>query len=492
MAEPTSTTAAREQAGERAARNTIVRATGDILGKLASLVLFAALGRSVGESGLGVFVFAFAWVEIATMPIGLGLDRYYLRRVAKDRSRVDELVGLLALKLKRAIPVVAASLGAVMLLGYEGETRTAIFVLTPGLLMDSAARTIYSVFMGYERNELLALTRVVQRFSAAGMGLTALAMGFGVVAVTATYTAGTAIALLVAVALLRRHIGAIPLRIVPGIRRALARGSLPFGAQDFLGVLLARIDAVLLSLLATTAAVGRYGAAYRLLESTFFLTVAIAGAFAAMFTYLSHDTEPTIRAAFQRSIKLSLAVMVPLAVGFAVLAEPFAQLIYGREFASAAPALRLLAPAVVLISLVYLSSSLIVSRGSPNTMVAAVGGMVTLNVCLNLVLIPQYSDRGAAIAMLATEVVAAPVVLAIAARRAGGVNWKSVLAGPVLAGAAMSAPMLVLEGNPAAAVGAGGVVYFVVLLALERLISPMDLAFVGNMVRRRLPSRLAG
>jgi O-antigen/teichoic acid export membrane protein len=238
--------------------------------------------------------------------------------------------------------------------------------------------------------------------------------------------------------------------------------------------------------------VGRYGAAYRLLESTFFLTVAIAGAFAAMFTYLSHDTEPTIRAAFQRSIKLSLAVMVPLAVGFAVLAEPFAQLIYGREFASAAPALRLLAPAVVLISLVYLSSSLIVSRGSPTTMVAAVGGMVTLNVCLNLVLIPQYSDRGAAIAMLATEVVAAPVVLAIAARRAGGVNWKSVLAGPVLAGAAMSAPMLVLEGNPAAAVGAGGVVYFVVLLALERLISPMDLAFVGNMVRRRLPSRLAG
>jgi O-antigen/teichoic acid export membrane protein len=405
---------------------------------------------------------------------------------------VDELVSVLALKLRLAVPIVIVSLAAVILLGYEGQTRAAIFVLTPGLLMDSLARSFFSVFTAYERNELYALTRVVQRFAAAGLGLGALAIGFGVVAVTATYTAGTAIALLLSVALLRRYIGRIPLRLVPGIGRALARRSLPFGAQDFLGVLLARLDAVMLSLLATEAAVGRYGAAYRLLESTFFLTVAITGAFAAMFTYLTHDTEPTIRAAFQRSIKLSLAVMIPLAVGLAVLAEPFAQLVYGRDFASAAPALRLLAPAVVLISLVYLSSSLIVSRGSPTTMVAVVAGMVVLNVGLNLVLIPQYSDRGAATAMLVTELVAAPAVLWIATRRAGGMNWTSVLSGPLLAGAAMSVPMLMLQGTLVAAVAAGGIAYVATLLVLERLISPADLTFISNMIRRRLPSRLAG
>ena len=50
-----------ERAGERAALNTVTRAVGEIVGKLASLVLFAALARKVGESDLGVYVFAFAW-----------------------------------------------------------------------------------------------------------------------------------------------------------------------------------------------------------------------------------------------------------------------------------------------------------------------------------------------------------------------------------------------------------------------------------------------
>ena len=209
-----------------------------------------------------------------------------------------------------------------------------------------------------------------------------------------------------------------------------------------------------------------------------------------MFTYLSHDSDPTIRAAFQRSIKLSLAVTVPLAVGFAVLAEPFARLIYGPEFASAAPALRLLAPVVALISVVYISSALVVSRASAMTMVWVAAGTVVLNAGLNLLLIPQYSDRGAAAAMLATELIAAPVALRIATRKAGGMHWISALAGPLLAGAAMSVPMLLLKGSLVLAAAAGGIVYMAALLLLEWLISPADVAFIRDMLRRRLPARL--
>jgi O-antigen/teichoic acid export membrane protein len=479
---------AHREAGERAVRNTVARATGEILGSLASLVLFGALGRATGPAGLGVYVFAIAWVEIATMPTGIGLDRYFLRRVAADRSRREELVNVMALKLTLAVPIVLISLTAVGLLGYPAQTRTVIYLLTPGLLMDALARSHFSVFTAYERSELQALTVVVQRFARAGIGLAALALGFGVVTVAGAYTVGAAIALVVAIRLRRRYVGSVPFAVSPRDWRALASRSLPFGVQDVFGVLLARLDAVMLSILATEAAVGRYGAAYRLMESTFIITSAIVGAFAAMFTYLTHDSEPRVGAVFQRSIKLCLAVMVPLAVSFAIVPRQILHLVFGAELAQAAPTLRLLSPVVLLFSVVYISSALVVSRGRPNVMVAVAGATVLVNAALNLALIPTYADRGAAAAMLGTEMLAMPVALTIAVRLAGGIHWARTVAGPLLAGAAMSAPMLLLGDSLVVAIVAGGVAYLASLAALERLISPVDFEFVGAMIRRRLPA----
>ena len=285
-------------AGARAARNTAVRAIAEVAGKLASLVLFAALARAVGQSHLGVFVFAFAWVQIATTPIALGVDRYLLRQVARDRSRTDELVNVLALKLALALPIVALSFAALALLGYGGEARAAVYVLTPGLLMDSLARTLYSVFNAHERGDLLSLCLVVQRIGAAALGLGVLAAGYGVVAVAGTYTAGTALGLALAAVLLRRSIRVRVGGVTARAWRSLTAASLPFAAQDVFGVLLARLDAVLLSLIAVEAAVGRYGAAYRLFEATFFIASSIHGAVAAMYTYLTRDSEPAIHNVF--------------------------------------------------------------------------------------------------------------------------------------------------------------------------------------------------
>ena len=77
--------------------------------------------------------------------------------------------------------------------------------------------------------------------------------------------------------------------------RTLATSSLPFAAQDVFSALLAKVDALILAVLTTQAAVGIYGAAYRLFESTLLVPYALAGAFSAMYTYLGHDSEAHAR-----------------------------------------------------------------------------------------------------------------------------------------------------------------------------------------------------
>ena len=79
-----------QDAGARAVRNTVVRATSDIAGKVLSFILFAALARSLDQTAVGIYFFGLAFVQLAAVPVDLGLDRLLLRRVSEDRRAADD------------------------------------------------------------------------------------------------------------------------------------------------------------------------------------------------------------------------------------------------------------------------------------------------------------------------------------------------------------------------------------------------------------------
>lgn len=474
-----------EQAGARVARNAAARTAGELIGKLASLVLFAVLTRKVTQTELGAFVAAAAWAQVVTTPVGIGLDRYLVRRVAKEHAAADALFfNTLRLKATRSLPVAALAVAGVFALGYDGRTRAAAMILTAGLLLNALARSVHALFTARERTDLTALVLIVQRIGAAALGLAALYAGFGIVTVALTFTIGEAVGLALAALLLGRRLG-MPRRDYPSAARAeLRSGSRPFAAQDFFGVFLARADVVLLSLLVAAAVVGRYGAAYRLLESTFFVSLVLTASFSAMFTYLDRESDPTVQAVFQRAIKLAACSLIPIAVAFGVLAEPVTRAFFGAGLADAAPSLRLLAAVVVLQGVTTVSLSLLASRRSGGVLVRLVGGMSLLNVVLNLALIPPLEERGAALAMLLTYAAFAALALRAAVVTVGGVRWTSMVGAPLVAGAAMAGTMAALAGTFVVALGAGTLVYLVALVALERAIDPADLRFVSALARR--------
>jgi O-antigen/teichoic acid export membrane protein len=477
---------ASEAAAGRAAKNTFVRALGEIVGKLATFVLFAAIARELGEPSVGIYVFAFACLQIAMAPVDFGLDRYLLREVARERASAHRLFfDVLALKLTVAIPALSVCFVAVTVLDYSADARHAVFALSGGMVLDSVARVFWGLFMAHERGELVAAAVVVQRVVAAALGLVALAAGYGVVAVAGTYTVGSLFSVAVAGALLFRTIGRPRFLISPRGWRRVARASLPFGAQDVFSYVLFRADAVLLSLMASEAALGRYGAAYRLFESTTFLSYSVSFAFQPMYSYLNRESNPTIGAVFQRSIKFSLFILLPIAITFGVFSESLMVLFFGAEFADAADALRLLAAVVVLDAVATLGAALILSHGNDRTIVGIVAGILVVNIVLNVALIPVYAERGAAAAWLASELVFAAVVVLIASRRVGGLHWSSMLATPALAGAVMAGVMLLTRQVEVVSIGVGVVAYVVAFLTLERLISPSDLSFVIGMITRR-------
>jgi O-antigen/teichoic acid export membrane protein len=445
------------------------------------------IARKLGQAGLGVLVFALAYLEIATTPIGLGTDPYLLRQVARDRHNSDELFfNVLGLKLALAVPVLSIGFVLLVVLGYGHQERLTVALLSIALMLDTLSKTYQSLFVARERIGVLAVSLVTQRIVTAGLGIAVLLAGFGIVAVASVFIVGSLVQLSLATALLNRTLGLPRRQISVSTWRSLSRSSSPFAVQDVLTVLLFKFDAVLLSLLGTNSAVGRYGAAYRLLESTLFVAWALGSGFNAMYAYLGSHTQPTVQAVYARSIKLALIILTPVAIVFGLLAEQVSRLIYGDNFVDAAEPLRLLAPVVIVLCVVSLSSSLVMSRRSARGIVPITAGGVALNVILNVALVPALQDTGSAMAMLATEAALGAVIVALAHRTLGGrVRWNTVVASPVAGGIVLAALLIVLPLPLAPLLVLGAVLYLVCVFALERRLNPADFEFVQQLLLHR-------
>lgn len=476
----------------RVAGNAVAHATGELVGKFAIFALLAVLTRVTGEEGLGALVLGLAYAEIISVFVRLGLDRLLIRRMSEARTpggrRLPENAVLFwdTLALKALLSVLVSPVLVVLLLAYPSPTGLIIALLVVAVLLDTLADSCFSVLTAMERNGLVSIASITGRLFLTLSGIGALLGGFGVTGVAVAYTAASAVGLGVALATVARGVGLPPLAIDRSHWPELLRVSAVFGVNDALGTLLMRVGIVLLSLTSSAAAVGLYGGAFRLFEATIFIGFALNAAFTAMFTYLGPTTSPSITGVFRRSLKLAAATLVAPAVLCLTLAEPILVLVFGSDLAGGAGSLRILAGVIVAYGFVTLSASLVLSRRAPGSLLPLLTGCLVLNAVANLVLVPLLGPEGAALAMLVTMVVYAAATTTMAARTAGGLELRRVLAAPLAAGAAMAICTLWLPVAPLVRGAAGLPVYLLVLVAVERSVDPADARMLGELLRRRL------
>jgi O-antigen/teichoic acid export membrane protein len=472
-------------AGRRALSNTIYLGGSELAGKLATFAMFAVLGREHGETGLGIVLLALAYGQILMVPVNFGLDRYLLRRVSRDRTTAPELAGdVLALKVVIAIPVLALGLTGFAVFTSDERVTLAVVLASLGVLMETLAATPSDVIVAHERGAIIARIVVVQRLLAAGVGIGALAAGAGPAAVSAAFAVGAAFLLAASARAVRRRLGVRLARPALNRFRKLAANARPFGIGDVLGVLLYRLDTLLLALLATTAEVGIYGAAYRLFDATLFISNGLTSAFIPMYTYLEATTDPSVHAVYARSLKAALIALTPIALVFALTPEYVVTTLFGPSLADAATPLALLAPSVVLLALWRLAGALVASRRDPRVLIVQGAVAVALNATLNVVLIPLLGGDGAAIAMSVTMAVAALWAAVQAAPALERFRWTPLFVGPLTAAIGMALVIALAPGPELVRLLAGAVLYLALLVAVERRVAPDDLRFLRSLRTR--------
>ena len=93
------------------------------------------------------------------------------------------------------------------------------------------------------------------------------------------------------------------------------RAAAAIGLTSVFAVVLFRVDMTMLAAFEPNDVVGDYGAAYRLLEATLFVSWSVSSAVFPVFSRLSLTSVPSVGYVFERGVKLGVALTLPLAAG---------------------------------------------------------------------------------------------------------------------------------------------------------------------------------
>jgi stage V sporulation protein B len=192
------------------------------------------------------------------------------------------------------------------------------------------------------------------------------------------------------------------------IRRGLGIG-LRGQAGNVLQFLNLRVDMLLIPALLQLPAVGVYLVAVRVAEVVTQVPNAVGS---LVFPAVARQVETRNTDLTERAVRMSILVVTVEVTAVVVLTDAILAVAFGPEYAAAGPVLRILAVAMIPLSIARILAADLKGRGRPGLVSAIMLAALIITLVLDLLLIPAIGIVGAAIASLAAYTGSAALLMA--------------------------------------------------------------------------------
>lgn len=397
------------------AQGSVLFFAASIVGSAGFFVAALLLARGLGPSGRGTvaFITVTALVASRVAKIGLGPATSVLAAQLPG-ARPMLLSNMVAFSMATSLAVAGIIVGTLYLFDAKpaGIDRTQLAILGGAIVAASICDDNFLIGCGRLREAAaisasggwLYATALVVAFATVGLGVDSAALAW----VAAHLTWGA----------VHTAVGARTAGIRPPSLRLLAE-CLRFGARAWLGnaslYLNARLDQILLGVIASEVALGLYAVAVNCAEILLLLPTAIATSLLPAVAREQHLTkvERTLRT-FRSATLLTLgSILAAAALGWLVI--PFA---FGTDFrGSVGPFMWLLPGALGYTALSIFSNSLLASQ-APGMSSLGTTAALGAGLALDVALIPVFGASGAAAAASAAFLAGGAAVAVLYRRRA--------------------------------------------------------------------------
>lgn len=398
------------------------------------------IARRLGEEGFGQFTLVFSILGMLAIVTDLGIGRVAINGLldpARDTGAFAGSYVLLRCALGLVGYVIAVAL--VFVGGYPPVVLRATAVAGLVVLLATPSHAYDLVFQANLRLSKVAVAAMAGQAVQLGLTIIIALRWPGVVWLVVPAVICEVVILAVKVPQARRLV-AFRYQFDWRTWLELVREAVPLSVGSALAIVYYRVDSVMLSKLDTFTAVGAYGVAYKFVDLLHYVPTALSVPILTVLVRAWPNDLALVRRTIVRGATF-LVHTVTLVLGEVFLfAKPALRFLYGPAYLEAVGATKVLLLAESLGTLSVLAFSCLIATGRhrryPLITLAGLG----LNIALNLVMIPRYSYRGAAVATLCTEA----VVLAL--------MWWQLLATPGIRPLRLG---FLLRGVPAAGAAIG-------------------------------------
>jgi O-antigen/teichoic acid export membrane protein len=468
---------------KRVAKNSLVPMGLQLLNRLIDFAFAMLMLRILEPELAGRYQFAVVFISYFDILVRFGLGTLLTREVAKDREHENRYFSTVTI-LRGGLWLASLPLMTVGVLVYAffgqmtPDIAAAIAFFALGLLFSNLADSFSAIFYAYEKMEYPAAISTVTALTRVSLGVLALLLGWGFVGLAAVSVVANVVSATILGTLLVRHCFRPRLSWDPANGRWMMDTSFPLMINHLLASIFFRIDVLLLKPMQGDTVVGYYGAAYKYIDGLLIIPQYFTQAIFPLMSRYAASARDSLMRAYVLSLRLLLLLALPIAAGTPFVARGLILVLGGGEYLpDSMIALQLLIGFLPLSFVNSVTQYVLIAIDQQRFLTRAFLIGVAFNVAANLVAIPLFSYRGAAVVTIFSELALLLPFYYAVRKHLGPLPWLSLVWQPTLASAVMAAALWFLRDAPwPLLIPAGGAVYVLVLTLIGGFRQPdMDL-----------------
>lgn len=382
--------------------------------------------------GYGEYVLIYEFLAFFGIAADLGLFTIAVKEMSQNEEDIPKIIGnILSLRTILVIITMIFAIIAAFLIPSYADTRIALGVAISSITVFFTIinGTITSVLQVKFQMHLASITTIIGKIISVGFMVYIIFWGFPLDNEIGFYMLLLAgiignFAMLASTHYYVRKITVLKYRFDFDLWKSILKKSLPYGIALILGTIYFRINLIIISFFRGPEEVGIYGVAMKMLEQFVILPLYFMNSVLPVLTKALKEKSEKYKKVIMHAFDFLAAMSIPMVVGGVILAYPIIFIVSTPEFLSRLDegfygsdiAFQILVFALLFQFLNVLFAFILISVDKQYKLLYINGGVVIFAIIMDLIFVPIYGFRGAAVTSVLSELIIL-IATFIAARR---------------------------------------------------------------------------
>ena len=379
--------------------------------KIIGYSVLTILTRYLTKGEMGEFFFAVSISSFFALFTQLGTDNYLVREAAaKPSQALQRFSEIVTVRLLLFILYFILLNG--FIITFKSELSEVVFLTSIYIILEQLYNTFGSLFVGVKQVKYNVISGVVSRIFLVGIIYLIIRLNGSLTTIIICYIVANTLLVVISVLLLKWKIGSFKLTFKLNSAFKILQESFPLFILTLLGLILFKIDTLMLGFIKSYPIVAAYEAAYKLFEASQFLIMPLGMIFSPIFSEMASNSNWVEILRYVKKILIILtiigsftALLVITTAGYII---PF---VFGDKYPDSISILKILyltVPVLYLANInIILAKSIFLEKKAIKILLIS----TILNILLNSFSIPLWGAIGAAWATFISETILAVVII---------------------------------------------------------------------------------